>query len=498
MVSSVLASIGLQARSETRLFLVALARELKARHGSIIHLYVGNAQEAVYYRGLDDDDLFASLTIDEQPQAGARVATIDEAAAVTAAQAWEARLGETFNRLAVSDRHLGRGYALGGFRHPRSCLSEGAGYAQLLNGFNEALAFWDREIVGKGLTCLLNGRLAASLIARDRGVPQRIFAGARYRSYHYWAQTEFFETPEFEAAYEAGEAPTGAAPTLAAPYDSHLVNRAAFLSQKGFGHAARRAASQIARYAWWCVRGYDKAKGYYLAENLRYFFDIAREWRSLDRLARTPLAALAGKPFVFYPLHMEPEMALQGLSPEYFYQLSLIAAISRELPAGVRLAVKETPAGVGRRPRDFYRQITDLKNVVWLNTAELGLACVREAQAVVTITGTAGYEGAVMGKPVLTMGRHNIYGFLPHVDVVTDESRLGDALRAALGGRPDPADDSADGQRFLNAVVARSFDMRGYDFKRVDNFDAQCVSDAADALERSLGIAAAVPVGNAV
>ena len=51
---------------------------------------------------------------------------------------------------------------------------------------------------------------------------------------------------------------------------------------------------------------------------------------------------------------------------------------------------------------------------------------------------------------------------------------------------------------FLNAVVARSFDMRGYDFKRVDNFDAQCVSDAADALERSLGIAAAVPVGNAV
>jgi hypothetical protein len=53
-VSSALASIGLRARSETRLFLVVLARKFKARYSSVIHLYVDNAQKTVYCRGLGD------------------------------------------------------------------------------------------------------------------------------------------------------------------------------------------------------------------------------------------------------------------------------------------------------------------------------------------------------------------------------------------------------------------------------------------------------------
>ena len=51
-MSSALASIGLRARSETRLFLVVLARKFKARYSSVIHLYVDNAQKTVYCRGL--------------------------------------------------------------------------------------------------------------------------------------------------------------------------------------------------------------------------------------------------------------------------------------------------------------------------------------------------------------------------------------------------------------------------------------------------------------
>ncbi len=47
-MSGALVSIGLRARSEMRLFLVVLARKLKARGGSVVHLYVGNAQEAAY------------------------------------------------------------------------------------------------------------------------------------------------------------------------------------------------------------------------------------------------------------------------------------------------------------------------------------------------------------------------------------------------------------------------------------------------------------------
>ena len=100
-----------------------------------------------------------------------------------------------------------------------------------------------------------------------------------------------------------------------------------------------------------------KARGYYTGEELRYFI---RRWRDRRALTGTRLAKLSdmkGTRFVFYPLHTEPETALLQLSPEYFYQLSAIAALSRDLPAGVMLAVKETYEAIGRRPADFYGQI---------------------------------------------------------------------------------------------------------------------------------------------
>ena len=55
---------------------------------------------------------------------------------------------------------------------------------------------------------------------------------------------------------------------------------------------------------------------------------------------------------------------------------------------------------------------------------ELGPDVIAASDAVVTITGTAGLEGVVMGKPVITFGQHNSYNFLEHVSVVTEESQL--------------------------------------------------------------------------
>ena len=464
--------------------MVAVARQLKKRYGSTFHLYCGSSQEKDYYTRLNEDGLFESITMANALFNGAQATNLDEEAITKKAVEIEARIGTTYNTLAVSNRHLGRGYALGGFHHPRSRVSKHASYAQLLHAYNEAISFWDREIVDKGLTLILNGPREAAPIARLHGIPFRVFAGSRFGNFHNWAWNEHLENPEFEEAYERDEGVGDH--ELDAPYSSHLVNRKRFIRNVSPLRLARRAALEVARYAWWQVRGYDKAKGYYLNENLRYFYRIWRDWKRLNRIATASLADLEGKSFVYYPLHLEPEAALQGLSPEYFYQLSLIAALSRDLPAGVRLAVKEAFGAVGRRPADFYAQIAEFKNVVTLEPLEFGLECVRRADAVVTICGTAGFEGAVLGKPVIAFGHHNIYNFLPHVRFVTDEGRLKDHLREALGRDFDRGMSEAAGKRFLRAVAARSFDMRGYDFINVKDFDSRSVEEACDALVRSI------------
>jgi hypothetical protein len=478
-----LARIGLYARSETRLFMIALARRLKQQYGSAIVLYCGNAQEIAYYR-THGADVFAEIVEAKVLHQVALEQTADEAAEIERARAFEARIGQTINFVSVSNRHLGRGYALGGFYHPRSPSSAKTRYVNLLHAYNECLGFWDREIAARRLTLIVNGPREAAIMARIHGVPYRVFAGSRYRNYHNWAWNEFHENPEFQDAFRAREGADEAA--LDQPYHSHLVNRTRYMRDASFLRACRRALREVARFAWWRFRGYRKGRGYYLRDNLRMIFRIWSEARRLARLATTRLDDLKGKRFVYYPLHQEPEMALQGISPEYFYQLSLIAAVARDLPAGVRLAVKETFGAIGRRPRDFYRQIAEFKNVVLLQSLELGLECARRADAIVTICGTGGFEAAVMGKPVVTPGIHNSYNGLPQVSVVTREAELAEHLRRALDPSFDTAAAREVGTRFLRAVVARSFSMGGYDFIDVAKFEPSAVEAACSALVRGL------------
>jgi hypothetical protein len=483
-MSGPFARIAVSAGSESRFFMLELLRLLKERQGSEIHLYCSGPQEMAFYEAQNGGGVLASINDADVLMTSALHSGLDEAGEVVKATAFEAQIGATYNELAVANRHLGRGYSLGGFYHPRSRVSEQTTYLQLLHAYNKTLDFWRREFTQKGVTLLLNGSKEPTCMARALGVPSRALAGARHKNYHYWGWNEYYENPSIEEVYYS-DAPLQAE-SLNAPYHAHLVNRARFITQSGLISTLRKLLMTTIRHLYWYARGYKKAKGYYLRENLRC---IARQWRDcrrIQKLARVRLADLKGKPFVFYPLHLEPEAALQVLSPEYFYQLSSIAAISRDLPAGTLLAVKEAFGAIGRRPENFYQQIADFKNVVWLDTFELGLDVVREARAVVTINGTAGFEAAVMGKPVIAFGRHNTYNFLPHVKVVSEESRLKGYLREALQGGFDDRAAQASGARFLQAVVASSFDMRGYDYVNLKQFDSQAVEDAYQALLRSL------------
>ena len=209
----------------------------------------------------------------------------DEAAEIERARGFEARIGHTINFLSVSNRHLGRGYALGGFNRPRSRISERTRYVNLLHAYNECLGFWDREIPARGLTLIVNGPREAAIMGRLHGIPYRGIAGSRNRNFHYWAHTEYLETPEFAEAFE-GLAGTRLDPVvLDTPSRSHSEFRAAFLRQRRALPLAKRSAVEVVKYLYWRLCGYEKAKGNYLHENLAYFYRIWADTRRLHGLA---------------------------------------------------------------------------------------------------------------------------------------------------------------------------------------------------------------------
>lgn len=478
-------SVAFVARSEIRFLMLAMIRELKNRHGSRIHLFCFGPQEVAFYEEQNADGLFESIDDAEVLLSSTKAENLDEAEVIERGRTIEKALPRNYNSIVVGNRHLGRGYALGGFFHPRSRYSEETDYVHLVHAYNETFSFWEDHLTKYGITLVINGTMECAVVSRKLKIPFRVMAPSRHKSLHFWAVNEFYEDPRVAARFELMRDQRIAPVDDAQPYHTHVVSRTAFIKKGArFRDLIRNVGDRILRHMYWRLRGYAKAKSYYLGSELTLFYKIWSQFRQLQGLTQ-PLSALDGKKFVYFPLHLEPEAALQILSPEYFFQLSTVAALSRDLPVGVMLAVKETFAGVGRRPDNFYRQLADLKNVVFLDTMELGLEVAKRASVVATINGTGGMEAALEGKPVIVFGKHNVYECMPHVRRVDDHALLREALEACLEDPGDPETNKAYGRSYLQTVKDLSFDLCGFDFVNLKDFEPQVPVNALNGLEAS-------------
>ena len=58
---------------------------------------------------------------------------------------------------------------------------------------------------------------------------------------------------------------------------------------------------------------------------------------------------------------------------------------------------------LGRRPRKYYEHLKKLCNVVLVPPSMDNFTVIRNAKLIFTITGTAGMEGLLLRKPVITL-----------------------------------------------------------------------------------------------
>lgn len=467
------------ARAESRLFHLEIIRKLKRETGCSIHFYCNGPQQVDFYRTNVEPGLLESVQDGGWLLVAATEEPDDPAAILDRARELEQWIGRPLSRLATANRHLGRGFAPGGLRHPRSFTSRTATRSSTMAGYVRILDFYRREFEEKGIQIAVNPYKEAAVVCNALSIPYRLMAGSRFENYHYWAWNEHYETPLFHALYkdlsEAGAEPEN---DLMRPYNAHLANRSAFLKSRRFTSALKASARLAIQRVYWYLRGYQKARrGYDAIEMSLLPFREYAEFKKVSGFATTSLTDLQGRPFIFFPLHVEPEAALQIVSPEYLMQVNAITALARELPAGVTLAVKEAFSMIGRRTPAFYEQILEHKNVTFLRTDELGLDCVKQSIGVATISGSAGLEACVSGRPVVSFGRHNIYNGLEGVSVVKDEATLYPILKRICNGDYDSKRLRREGRLFLDAVVAGSFDMGGFDYKDMTSYSQAAVED---------------------
>jgi hypothetical protein len=110
------------------------------------------------------------------------------------------------------------------------------------------------------------------------------------------------------------------------------------------------------------------------------------------------------EPYVYLPLQFQPEISTLTYAIRFEDQAHLARELSKALPAGWRLYVKDHTSMVGRRSRAFYRELTELYNVTLVDARVNTFDLIKGAKAVATITSTAGWEAFIFGKPVVVFG----------------------------------------------------------------------------------------------
>lgn len=149
---------------------------------------------------------------------------------------------------------------------------------------------------------------------------------------------------------------------------------------------------------------------------------------------------LIEKPFLFYPLHVDPEASTMVISPYQTNQFAVLEAIAKAKAINHILIVKEHLTMIGRRPKGFYDRINALPGVYMVDPNEPSFNFINNAQAVITLTGTAGLEAVLLQKPAIFLGNF-IYKFIEKGFVLTNDlSQLTEILTNLNNIKP--ADDT--------------------------------------------------------
>jgi hypothetical protein len=136
---------------------------------------------------------------------------------------------------------------------------------------------------------------------------------------------------------------------------------------------------------------------------------IANPWRAfrLDRRHRDGYVLaehLGGLDYVFYPMHTEPEMSLLVKNRTSLNQIEVVRHLSRAVPLGWRLLVKEHPRQVGRRSLGYYQKLLEIPNVALADPALGARELIEGARLVALVGGSIGLEALIREKPVVCFG----------------------------------------------------------------------------------------------
>ncbi|KFZ31363.1 hypothetical protein IDSA_01150 [Pseudidiomarina salinarum] len=129
-------------------------------------------------------------------------------------------------------------------------------------------------------------------------------------------------------------------------------------------------------------------------------------------LRRISAVSDISSPSIYFPLHYQPELTTMPLGYEYVNQIKAIKLLSDKLPDNATIYVKEHPSVFSEsskvnkafRPYNYYEWLARIPKVKLVDLSVSSLRLQIDTNATACITGSAGLESMLRGKPVIIFG----------------------------------------------------------------------------------------------
>jgi capsule polysaccharide modification protein KpsS len=143
-------------------------------------------------------------------------------------------------------------------------------------------------------------------------------------------------------------------------------------------------------------------------------------------------------PFIFFPMSTDPEATLLITTPFYTNQLEMITQITKSLPVGYQLYVKDHPLQQTRSWREisYYKKILELPNVKLIHPTVSSDEIIKKSSLIISAASTAGIEAAFYNKPSIVFS-DVLYDSLSSVYKIKNISELPATIRKALNTKVD-------------------------------------------------------------
>lgn len=173
----------------------------------------------------------------------------------------------------------------------------------------------------------------------------------------------------------------------------------------------------------------SRASRYTIPDLARMY--LKRKVNLIGLRADRPYQGPSDRPFVLYALHTQPESSIDVSGSPFVDQPALIEQIARAVPSTHDLYVKVHPSDLDGKTPGFYRRLRRVPGVRLIGPHVPSRVLLHQASLVCTVTGTVGYESALLGIPTITFAR-TYFSALPGVHYSPDVSALPSLVKRLL------------------------------------------------------------------